>query len=154
MSDGTEAIFVYGPEALSQRAAAKPPPITAREAAMTPQIPERRSPTPPSLSNEERRFADCASKAIGVLDDSISSADAVAEAVVQACRPELDEICHLVERRNSATGFCTSAQLAEAAQDMRPKVAGRILEFRAKERVLGGRGPSSRRPPHPKVLEQ
>jgi hypothetical protein len=159
MSDGTEALFAYGPEALALRASLAPAPAAPRESPVAPPFPPS-SPSPaakaatPHLDDEQRRFGECGTKAVVVLDDGISSADAVAEAVIRACRPELDDICMALERRNNAAGFCTSAQLAEGARQMRPIVAGRILEFRAKRRILGDDRRDRPRQPRTQTLEQ
>jgi hypothetical protein len=145
MSDGAEAIFAYG----SEVAAPTPQPVTAMPAG-----PSGAPPAKPENANSDTALVKCTVKAASFLDDGISSADAVAEAALEACRPEMEAICLEVEQRHSAPGYCSRRRVDEFARQLRPTITGKILQFRAGRRIFrqpsGGVDPK----PGPRILTQ
>jgi hypothetical protein len=135
MSDGTEAIFAYG---AAVSAVSAPPSATGH-------VPE---------AEEGSDFVRCVVKAISYLDDGISSADAVADAAIEACRPELEAVCFGVERQHALPGYCSRKRIDETYRLMRPTVMGKILQFRAERRMA--RQPSRGIDPRaePRILRQ
>jgi hypothetical protein len=142
MSDGTEALFAYGTEVAA---------VTPRLVATIPASPPSAE---PQHADSNTALAKCTVTAASFLDDGVSSADAVAEAALEACRPEMEAICIEVEQWHSVPGYCSRRRVDEFSRQLRSTIMGKILQFRAERRIF--RQPSGGVDPKagPRILTQ
>jgi hypothetical protein len=136
MSDNTTAAFVYGPAADALTAALPNKLVASSLQPATASTPKGEKPATPAAKSMALRLGECAAKAILYLDDGVSSVDAIAEAALSVCRPELTAICGQLEKDNGVLGFCTSSEINRALREARPAFAANVLKQRARARLL------------------
>jgi hypothetical protein len=143
MSDGTEALFAYGDAAYETAphpaVPALPPTGSPRGAQQVPSTTPQAPPAAPvfraEIAKSESQFGQCIARGVGYLDDAISSVDAVADAVLSACRPEAEALCKAGALESGLSNLCTYSEVTGHIHAARPAVAARVLAWRAAQRL-------------------
>lgn len=85
------------------------------------------------------QWLQCVTQGIATLDDGTTSADVVAVAIMDACRPELEEMCSTEGHDPGIHEPCGSLSIHRRMAGIAPAIAGKILQLRAYLRLAPNR---------------
>lgn len=153
MSDGSEAIFAYGPEALALRAKLAPPakqnlPAPPGVVSAPPSRPGPAAPTRSALPAGSRALDDavltwrsCVTQAAGALAGQPEPAETVAKAAMASCRPQEEAV------RRATSGVLDFRDMQDVKNSsMLPHALAEVMAIRAAREKLRPRQPAPARP--------